>query len=121
MASNIVECFTDRTIDLFPCPALLDDLRRLQLKETPAGWRLVPARTQQGHGDRATALALAVLAAKREGARYAGPWPEAAPPTNGQQSYFSGLPAETFAPSRLAPAGLSWGLWPAGQDADRPL
>jgi hypothetical protein len=75
MASNIVECFTDRTIDLYPCSALLDDLRRLQLKETPAGWRLVPARTASGHGDRGTALALAVLAAKREGIFYSGPWP----------------------------------------------
>jgi hypothetical protein len=79
MASNIVEAFTDRTIDLFPCPDLIDDLRRLQLKETPAGWRLVPARTQSGHGDRATALALAVLGAKREGATYSGPWQESQP------------------------------------------
>jgi hypothetical protein len=74
MASNLVELFTDRTIDLYPCQALLDDLRRLQLKETPSGWRLVPARTSTGHGDRATALALAVLAAKREGPSYCGPW-----------------------------------------------
>src|SRR5262249_3530432 len=76
MASNIIEAFTDRTIDLFPCEALMDDLRRLQLKETPSGWRLVPARTSSGHGDRATALALAVLAAKREGSTYysAGHW-----------------------------------------------
>jgi hypothetical protein len=74
MASNIVEAFTDRTIDLYPCPGLMDDLRRLQLKETPSGWRLVPARTASGHGDRGTGLALAVLAAKRHGPEYSGPW-----------------------------------------------
>jgi hypothetical protein len=73
MAANILELFTDRQIDLYPCQGLLDDLRRLQLKETPAGWRLVPARTATGHGDRATGLALAVLAAKREGPGYSGP------------------------------------------------
>jgi hypothetical protein len=73
MASNLIEVFTDRTIDLFPNKALQDDLRRLQLKETPSGWRLVPARTAQGHGDRATALSLSILAAKRAGPIYAGP------------------------------------------------
>ena len=34
----------------------------------------MPARTASGHGDRATGLALAVLAAKREGPSYSGPW-----------------------------------------------
>jgi hypothetical protein len=67
-------------IDLYSCTALSDDLRRLQLKETPSGRRLVPARTASGHGDRATGLAVAVLAAKREGPSCCGPWPESAEP-----------------------------------------
>jgi hypothetical protein len=80
MASNLVEAFTDRTIDLYPCQALQDDLRRLQIKETPAGYRLVASRTASGHGDRGTALTLAILAAKREGGHYSGPWPESPEP-----------------------------------------
>jgi hypothetical protein len=120
MASNIIEVFTDRAIDLYPCPALLDDLRRLQLKETPAGWRLVPARTSSGHGDRATALALAVLAAKREGGGYAGPWPESMPLEGRNRSEFSQLPDGVFADSALAPCEEIFHGWPAGE-ADRPL
>jgi hypothetical protein len=104
MASNVIECFTDHTIDLYPCPELLDDLRRLQLKETPAGWRLVPARTASGHGDRATALALAVLAAKREGVSYSGPWLESPVPEGQNRSLFAQLPDGVFAPSALAPS-----------------
>jgi hypothetical protein len=75
MASNLIEAFADRNIDLYPHAALLDDLKRLRIKETAAGWKLDPARTQAGHGDRATGLSLALLAAKREpGRRSLGDW-----------------------------------------------
>jgi hypothetical protein len=105
MASNIIEAFTDRAIELYPCAPLQDDLRRLQLKETPAGWRLVPARTASGHGDRATALALAVLAAKREGPSWAGPWPESPEPDRRDLSLFhpDNLPEGIFLPEEFRP------------------
>jgi hypothetical protein len=124
MASNLIECFADRSIDLFRCETLLDDLRRLQLKETPAGWRLVPARTASGgHGDRATALALAVLAAKRDGGGYAGPWLDSGIPQGQQRSPTQELfadHADAFGPSGLAPGWLGeFSGWPG--ERDRPL
>jgi hypothetical protein len=98
MAANIVEVFTDRTMDLFPCPALQDELRRLQLKETPSGYRLVPSRTSSGHGDRGTALALAVLAAKRQGGGYSGPWTVTETPRHQMQSEIARAPRGLFLP-----------------------
>jgi hypothetical protein len=105
MASNVVEVFTDRAIDLYPNQDLQDDLRRLQLKETPAGWRLVPARTASGHGDRATGLALAILAAKREGPGWAGPWPVSGEPDRRDLSPFhpSNVPKGVFLPDDMRP------------------
>jgi hypothetical protein len=65
MASNLLEAFSNRAIELFPHQELLADLRRLRVKETPSGWRLDAARTAAGHADLATALSLAILASKR--------------------------------------------------------
>jgi hypothetical protein len=65
MASSLVEIFSTRAIDLFRDEALLSDLRRLRIKESPQGWRLDAPRTAAGHCDRATALALAVLGCRR--------------------------------------------------------
>jgi hypothetical protein len=65
MASSLIEAFSTRAIDLFPDPDLIADLRRLRIKESPAGWRLDAPRTAAGHCDRATALTLAVLGARR--------------------------------------------------------
>lgn len=65
MASALIEAFTSHNIDLFHDEALLGDLRRLRIEERPAGWRLTAERTAAGHCDRATGLALALLAAKR--------------------------------------------------------
>jgi hypothetical protein len=59
-----------------------------------------------GRGDRATAQVLTVLAAKREGLGYAGPWPEATVPAGAGQSYFTQLPSDCFASVRLAPPDL---------------
>jgi hypothetical protein len=65
MASGLVEVFSGHTIDLYSDPELLADLRRLRIKEGPSGYRLDAPRTAAGHCDRATALALAVLGARR--------------------------------------------------------
>ncbi|MDE2010228.1 MAG: hypothetical protein KGJ09_09165 [Candidatus Omnitrophica bacterium] len=65
MASSMVEVFTSRQILLYPEPALLKDLSRLRIVGGPAGYRLDAPRTSDGHCDRATALALALLAARR--------------------------------------------------------
>jgi hypothetical protein len=65
MASFLVELFQSRMIELYPDPDLLSDLGRLRIKPTPTAWRLDAARTAQGHADRASALTLAVLGARR--------------------------------------------------------
>jgi hypothetical protein len=65
MASSLIEAFTTRIIDLFDDVDLISDLRRLRIKESPAGWRLDAPRTAAGHCDRAVALTLAVLGARR--------------------------------------------------------
>jgi phage terminase large subunit-like protein len=65
MASNLLEVFSNHEIDLFRHQELLSDLRRLRVKETPAGWRLDAARTATGHCDLGMALSLAILASKR--------------------------------------------------------
>jgi hypothetical protein len=56
VADAMIEAFSSRKIDLYANSALLADLGRLRLKESPAGWRLDAPRTAAGHRDRATAL-----------------------------------------------------------------
>jgi hypothetical protein len=51
MASGLVEVFASRQIELYPDVLLLADLRRLRMKESPAGWRLDAPRTAAGHCD----------------------------------------------------------------------
>jgi phage terminase large subunit-like protein len=65
MASAVIDAFTSHNIELFRDEPLLDDLKRLRVEERPSGFRLVADRTSAGHCDRATALCLALLAAKR--------------------------------------------------------
>lgn len=65
MASALLERFASSSIELFPDEALLGDLRRLKIIVRNYGYRLDSARGPTGHGDRATALALAVLGARR--------------------------------------------------------
>jgi hypothetical protein len=72
MAAALVEAFSSRQIEIWNDVLLLSDLRRLKLVETPGGYRLEASRTAQGHADRATALALACLGARRAGASYFG-------------------------------------------------
>lgn len=64
MASAVLETFRSRTIDLYPDPLLIHDLQRLSIVERPFGFKLESVRDELGHADRATALALALLAAR---------------------------------------------------------
>lgn len=64
MADAIVTGFADQQIALYRDDALLADLRSLTIVERGAGWRLSAPRTKSGHADTATALALALLAAR---------------------------------------------------------
>jgi hypothetical protein len=66
MASGVIEVFNSRQIALFRHDDLLADLRALRIKQSPTGYRLDPPKTVNlGHGDRAIALALAILGARR--------------------------------------------------------
>ena len=86
MASATLDAFTQRTLELYDDPALLADLRALRIVERTQGIRLESPRVSAGsgtrHGDAATALSLALHAARRvvgsESRRVAGPlvlWP----------------------------------------------
>lgn len=63
MASELLQAFRDRRIDLYDDAALLRDLRRLKIVERSYGVRLDATRDQHGHIDAATAFAVALPAA----------------------------------------------------------
>jgi hypothetical protein len=65
IASLTIECFQDHRLELFPCPDLESDLRRLRVEERPnGGWRLVsPRDAATGHGDSASAFCFALQVA----------------------------------------------------------
>lgn len=63
MARATMESFSESRLDLFPHEQLLADLRALRVIERAAGIRLESPRGPSGHGDSATALSLALLAA----------------------------------------------------------
>lgn len=65
MASAVLTAFSDRTVDLWPDPALKADLGALRVEEKSYGVRLTSPRGPSGHGDAATAFSLAMLAASR--------------------------------------------------------
>jgi len=65
MASATLSAFNDSRIDLYGCPELIADLRRLRVVERPNGCRLESPRDASGHGDRATAFSLALLGTRR--------------------------------------------------------
>jgi hypothetical protein len=65
MASTVLEEFKARNVDLYDDPALVADLGKLRIVERSFGYKLEAARDQSGHADRATALTLALLGAKR--------------------------------------------------------
>lgn len=64
MASALLEAFAENMIDLYNHPHLIPDLRKLRVVERTNGVRLVSPRTNDGHGDVATALSLAMLSAR---------------------------------------------------------
>lgn len=74
-ATAVMDCFRDRTIDLFPCPVLEADLRSLQITESRLGFRLTAPRVSSGqgtrHADTASALQLAIWGARRYASRAA--------------------------------------------------
>jgi hypothetical protein len=63
MATAVIESFTDRRLELYPCAELKRDLMKLRVEERSYGFRLVAPRDETGHGDTGTAFALALLAA----------------------------------------------------------
>ncbi len=64
MADVTLAHFTENTISLWDHPGLTSDLRALRIIEKGNGWRLDGPRDRRGHCDRATALSLALLAAR---------------------------------------------------------
>lgn len=67
ICSEMLEAFNERRLKLFKNDRLLSDLRALRIEEKSYGMRLTSPRGPNGHGDAATALGLALLAAKRRG------------------------------------------------------
>jgi phage terminase large subunit-like protein len=93
MASGLTESFHSRMIQLFRDEQLLNDLRKLKIKETPAGYKLDAPRTAAGHCDRATALSLAVLGARRSPLPICGEFSAGAE----SESSFHNIPQGVFA------------------------
>jgi phage terminase large subunit-like protein len=65
MATAVLESFGERQLELYPDPQLLADLRALRVEERNYGVRLTSPRGPNGHGDSATALAIALHIARR--------------------------------------------------------
>lgn len=65
MATTTLEAFSERQVELFHDDDLLQDLRALKAVEKSYGMRLESPRGTRGHGDTATALSIALLAARR--------------------------------------------------------
>lgn len=65
LASTLLEEFKARNVDLFHDPELIADLGKLRIVERNFGYKLEAPRDETGHADRATALTLALLGAKR--------------------------------------------------------
>lgn len=63
MASEFIENFTSRNIDLYSDGGLIRDIGRLCVVEKSFGYKLESVRDADGHADSAIALALALLGA----------------------------------------------------------
>jgi hypothetical protein len=123
MASELLEAFASRRIGLYHDGALVDDLRRLRIKESVAGWRLDPPRTAAGHGDRGIAFAMALWTARQDQS-FCGVWTPAPIPQGSARSPMDALfqdRADVFAPMSMAPHDPIFQGWPAGESGDRPL
>ncbi len=64
LARNLLEVFRNRVFTMYDSPRLISDLRKLSIVEKSYGYRLEATRDQSGHADAATALVLALLAAR---------------------------------------------------------
>jgi phage terminase large subunit-like protein len=64
LARNLLEVFRNRVFSMFDCPRLITDLRKLSIVEKSYGYRLTATRDADGHADAATALVLALFAAR---------------------------------------------------------
>lgn len=60
-ATLTIESFQDHRLRLFPCEPLRRDLLKLRVEEKNYGYRLTSPRDGEGHGDSASAFALALL------------------------------------------------------------
>ncbi len=60
MATNLLDVFKNRTIELYPHEGLIHDLMRLSIVERPQGFKIEAVSDEKGHADRATALAIAL-------------------------------------------------------------
>src|SRR5262249_11501574 len=115
--------FSSRRVGLYRDPALVDDLRRLRIKDSAAGWRLDPPRTAAGHGDRGIAFAMALWTARQD-TSHCGTWSLPPMPRGQERSPTEELfesHADAFAPMSMAPRDAIFGGWPAGESGDRPL
>ncbi|MCE9545186.1 MAG: phage terminase family protein [Planctomycetia bacterium] len=65
MATTLLDVFRSRLIDMYDEPQLVADLSRLFIVEKSYGYKLESTRDDDGHADRATGLALALLNAKQ--------------------------------------------------------
>lgn len=71
MAQTLVEAVNNQTLEIYDDEALTRDLLRLQIKETMGRYKLTATRDENGHADRATALAIALYGCKVAYQRFA--------------------------------------------------
>lgn len=64
MASATSDAFSETRLSLFPDEGLIRELKSLRIVERNYGFRLQSTRNEFGHGDRSTALSLALLQAR---------------------------------------------------------
>ncbi len=68
MATELLGCFEDKTIEIFADPDLRDDLRKPEKVTSPGGRvSIASSRDAKGHADRFWSIALAVRAGSHEG------------------------------------------------------
>ena len=66
LARTLLDTFRSQRLDLYRDDGLIEDLQRLLILERPYGYKLEVARTAEGgHGDKATALAIALPTAAK--------------------------------------------------------
>lgn len=69
MASELIQSFNDRRVELYPHEDLRRELKKLRVEEKSYGFRLVSPRDEHGHGDIASAFSIALIAASELAAK----------------------------------------------------